>query len=213
MLYGNSSIRGDRYERTGKHYRNSITLIELMDLFPDEETAVKWFEAIVWPNGPVCGHCGSESVSAVKNRKPMPYRCRTCRKHFSVRHGTILEESRLPLRKWALAIYLVCTNLKGVSSMKLHRDIGVTQKTAWFMRHQIREAYPQNFGPFSGLVEVDETYFGGKRKNMQKRKRKQLTGRGAVGKVAVVGAKDRETNRVVAGMVGRRLTYGELTDG
>ena len=107
-----------------------------------------------------------------------------------------MEESRLPLQKWALAIYMVCTNLKSVSSMKLHRDLGISQRSAWFMMHRIREAFPVGFDPFAGPVEVDETYIGGKRKNMPKSKRKQMTGRGAVGKTAVVGAKDRDTNQV-----------------
>ena len=111
--------------------------------------------------------------------------------------GSILEESRLPLRKWAIAIYLETTNLKGVSSMKLHRDIRVSQKTAWFMLHRIREAWKQELGDrFEGPVEIDETFVGGKARNMHAHKRKQvIKGRGAVGKTAVVGAKDRERRR------------------
>ena len=108
------------------------------------------------------------------------------------------------MRKWAIAIYLCLTSLKSVSSMKLHRDIGVSQPTAWFMLHRIRQAWASDgTGPFSGPVEVDETYFGGKRKNMSNAKRRKLsgTGRGAVGKVAVVGMKDRRTNSVVASVV------------
>ena len=112
-----------------------------------------------------------------------------------------MEESRLPLQKWALAIYMVCTNLKSVSSMKLHRDPGISQCSAWFMMHRIREAFPVGFDPFAEPVEVDETYIGGKRKNMPKSKRKVLSGRGAVGKTAVVGAKDRATNKVAAKVV------------
>ena len=114
-----------------------------------------------------------------------------------MRIGTALERSKVPLRKWVFAIYLEMTSLKGVSSMKLHRDLKVTQKTAWFMLHRLREAWSaESESLFSGPVEADETYMGGRRANMSKAKRKTLTGRGAVGKEAVVGTKDRETNRV-----------------
>jgi len=119
------------------------------------------------------------------------------------------------MRKWAIAIYLCLTSLKSVSSMKLHRDIGVSQKTAWFMLHRIREAWASNSGTggFSGPVEVDETYFGGRRANMSNAKRKALagTGRGPVGKAAVVGVKDRATNQVSAKVV--RSTDAETLQG
>ena len=119
-----------------------------------------------------------------------------------MRIGTVIERSKVPLRKWVFAIYLEMTSLKGVSSMKLHRDIKVTQKTSWFMLHRIREAWAvEREKLFAGPVEVDETYFGGKRANMSKAKRKELTGRGAAGKTAVVGAKDRNTNQVSAEVV------------
>ena len=127
----------------------------------------------------------------------MPYWCSDCRSYFSVRTGTLLESSRVPLRKWAIAIYLEITSLKSVSSMKLHRDIGVSQPTAWFMLHRIREAWKvPGSNSFAGPVEVDESYFGGKRRNMRASKRKALTGRGAKGKTAVVAMKDRASNQV-----------------
>ena len=187
----------------GKAHRAGITLLALLEMFPDEESAVRWFESQLWSGGRCCGHCGSLRTREVPNQKPMPYWCSDCRSYFSVRTGTALESSRVPLRKWAIAIYLELTSLKGVSSMKLHRDIGVTQPTAWFMLHRIRQAWSKDDDrtPFAGPVEVDETYMGGKRKNMPKHKREQLTGRGAVGKTAVVGAKDRATNQVAAKIV------------
>ena len=107
-----------------------------------------------------------------------------------------MEASNLGYQTWAIALYQVTTNLKGVSSMKLHRDLGITQRSAWFLAHRLREAWKDHGPQFTGPVEADETYIGGKRKNMPKAKRKTLTGRGAVGKAIVVGAKDRETNRV-----------------
>lgn len=189
----------------GKAHRLGITLLALLDMFPDEQSATLWFEAQIWPRGRCCGHCGSVKTSEVPNGKPMPYWCTDCRSYFSVRTGTALERSRVPLRKWAIAIYLEITSLKSISSMKLHRDIGVSQPTAWFMLHRIREGWKDSSrgGPFAGPVEVDESYFGGKRRNMSNSRRKQLegTGRGPVGKTAVVGAKDRDTNQVTARVV------------
>ncbi len=133
----------------------------------------------------------------------MPYWCSDCRSYFSVKVGTVLEGSNVPLRKWVWAIFLHLTNLKGVSSMKLHRDIKVCQKTAWFMLQRIRKAFDDdNDGPLSGPVEVDETFVGGKAKNMHAHKREQvIKGRGPVGKTAVIGAKDRRTNRVIAAVI------------
>ena len=119
---------------------------------------------------------------------------------FSVRTRSVLADSKVSLRKWAFAIYICATSLKGVSSMKLHRDLKVTQKTAWFMLHRLREAWQQELDDFQGPVEVDESYFGGKEGNKHARQ-KLHTGRGTVGKVAVVGIKDRRTNKVHAKVV------------
>ena len=186
----------------GKSHREGISIMELCDMFPDEDSARKWFEAVVWPNGRHCPRCGCADTKVAAATSGLPYYCRGCQKPFSVKIGTAIEQSRIPLRKWVFAIYLEMTNLKGVSSMKLHRDINVTQKTAWFMLHRIREAWAgEAKAVFEGPVEADETYMGGKRKNMPKAKREKMTGRGAVGKTAVVGAKDRDTNRVAAKVV------------
>lgn len=190
----------------GKAFRKGISLIELQDMFPTEESAVRWFEAQVWPTERCCGHCGSIDTKPVPNQKPMPYWCKDCRSYFSVRTGTVLERSNIPLKKWAIAIYLCLTSLKSVSSMKLKRDLKISQKSAWFMLHRIREAWApreDNGDSFSGPVEVDEAYFGGRRRNMSTKQRKSLTGRGAVGKTAVIGAKDRATNQVRAKVVQR----------
>ena len=131
----------------------------------------------------------------------MPYRCRDCRNYFSVRKGMVFQSSKIGLRKWVIAIYMMSTSLKGVSSMKLHRELGVTQTTAWYMLQRIREGFFNDPSSMSGPIEVDETYFGGKRKNMPKSKRAKLEGRGPVGKTAVVGAKDRKTKMVSARVV------------
>ena len=182
-----------------KSHREGISLIELTEMFPDEESAVKWFEAIRWPDGRHCGHCGSTETTPVPSAKPMPYWCKACRSYFSVRTGTTMEKSRLPLRKWAFAVYLYVTNLKGVSSMKLHRDLKITQKTAWFMLHRLREAWDESgLEQFVGPVEADETYVGGKLKNMTDKRRKEMRQKADLGKSIVAGVKDRTSGKVSA---------------
>ena len=178
-----------------------------MDRFPNEGAASAWFEDVLWNGTRCCGKCGSTRTTKATH-KYMPYWCSDCRGYFSVRTGTPMARSKIPLRKWALAIYLCLTSLKSVSSMKLHRDIGVSQPAAWFMLHRIREAWAYEGGSgggFAGPVEVDESYFGGKRANMSNAKRRELkdTGRGSVGKTAVVGLKDRDSNAVRAKVVER----------
>lgn len=192
----------------GKAHRKGLSIVELTRMFPDDEAAEKWFVQTRWPEGVSCPKCSSINVLHVKSRKPQPYRCRDCRKCFSVKVGTLMEGSNLGLQTWAIAFYLVATGLKGVSSMKLHRDLGVTQKTAWHLAHRIRETWAENRGRFEGPVEVDETYMGGKERNKHQSK-KLNKGRGPVGKAAVIGMKDRETNQVTA-MPIKRTDAGTL---
>ena len=185
----------------GKHHRKGITLIEVTRMFPDDEAAAAWFAGVRWPDGVVtCPLCESDNVKVGAKHPTMPYRCRPCRKYFSVKTGTAMESSKLGLQVWAMAMYLLSTGLKGTSSMKLHRDLGVTQKTAWHLAHRIRESWDETPAPFAGPVEVDETFIGGSEKNKPAHK-KLRAGRGPVGKTAVAGARDRETGRVSAAVV------------
>ena len=188
------------HKAPGRSDREGMTILDLMQRFPTEDAAREWFEQHIWPNGRYCPHCGSTETFENPASESRPYRCKACGQHFSVRIGTVMERSKISLQKWAIAIYLHLTSLKGVSSMKLHRDIGVTQKTAWFMLQRIRKAWENDDGPFAGPVEVDETYMGGKERNKHKGK-KIKAGRGTVGKTAVVGAKDRKTNKIKAKVV------------
>ncbi len=141
----------------GKAKRTGVTLLELAQRFPDENAARAWFEAIVWPAGKrFCPKCGGENTHECSHAK-MAYRCKDCRKYFSVKTCTAMAGSPLPLLKWLYAIYLDTTSLKGVASMKLHRDLGITQKSAWHMQQRIREAFSEQ-GPrvlMQGPVEVD----------------------------------------------------------
>ena len=172
-------------------------------MFPDDETAERWFIEQRWPNGVCCPECGSVNVQTGAKHPTMPFRCREkeCAKLFSTKTGTVMEGSKIGYQDWIIASFLMMTSLKSVSSMKLHRDLGITQKSAWFLAQRLRVALSQDGALFSGPVEVDETYFGGKRHNMSKSKRKKLEGRGPTGKTAVVGAKDRATKQVAAKVV------------
>lgn len=190
----------------GKAHREGITLVGLLRMFPDDATAERWFAETRWPDGPRCvrEECGSANVQVGTKHKTMPYRCRARRRYFSVKSGTVMRASKLGYQTWAIAIYLLDTGIKGTSSMKLHRDLGVTQCTAWHLAHRIRETWADKTAVdrFDGPVEVDETYIGGLAKNMHKRDReRRITGTGGKDKAVVVGVLDRATNRITAKVV------------
>ena len=151
----------------GRVDRKGVTLIELARLFPDEDSAERWFANIFWPDGVRCPACGSANIQPRPTRKPQPYRCRKCRKDFSTKTGTLMQGTKLGYRIWAMAIYLLTTSPKRVSSMQLHRDLGIQQNSAWHLAHRIREAWAERPAPAAGLVAVDETHLGGKERSQR----------------------------------------------
>lgn len=135
------------------------TLIEFISHFKDEASCRKYFEQVRFANGDYCPHCKHDKIMRFSDG--MRYRCQKCKQDFTIKTGTLFGESKIPLQKWFIAIYLLTTSKKGISSIELAQHVGVTQKTAWFMDHRIREAMKQGKGKLLGVVEVDETYVGG----------------------------------------------------
>ena len=189
----------------GKYFRKGISLVGLISKFPTDEAAEQWFVQTRWNGHVHCPKCGSLNVGKQGKRKGRTlteWRCREheCRKYFTVKTDTILHDSKLGLQKWLIALYLFATNLKGVSSMKLYRDLGITQKHAWHLGHRIRKAMARKTDPFVGTNEADEAFIGGKERNKHKNK-KTNPGGGSKGKTAIIAAKNRETNKINATVI------------
>ena len=150
-------------------------------IFHNEDAAREHLENLRWPEGPICPHCGSvDGIALVggtkRSHRPGLYYCNGCEGQFTVKVGTVLEKSKIPLTKWVLGFHLMAASKKGISAHQLHRSLGITYKTAWFMAHRIREAMgmkAEDTSPIGGankVVESDETYVGGKKKNVHKGK-------------------------------------------
>ena len=187
---------------------NEPSVYEFFERFPDEEAAFEYIEARRWPNGIACPICGSTAVRSWP--KPHYHRCGDCNKVYTVRTGTIFERSHVPLHKWLFAMYLTQVSRKGVSSVQLAKQIGVTQKTAWFMLHRIREACEPKKVKLDGVVEVDETYLGGKPRNKDSRP-KPPGPRGIYNKQPVIGFRQRQGKVVMVPIQHTRIGLMEET--
>lgn len=173
-------------------HNDTVSTFELLEKFPNERAAIKHLEHIRWGGKPICPHCLERGQAVARRsvgRAPGLYRCKACRKEYTVRHGTIFERSHIKLHKWMYAIYILQTARKGISSLQLSKELGITQKSAWFMLHRLREACSVQAVKLTGIVEVDETYLGGREKNKHAGK-KLKSGRGPPGKWAVMGLRE-----------------------
>ena len=192
--------------------KSTISTFQVFQMFPDAESARLFLESRIWADGVTCPTC--KATENITTRKGGFYRCNPCKLDFTIRTGTVFERSHIPLHKWLYAMYLLVTARKGISSLQLSKEIGVTQKSAWFMLHRLREACGgPNLTKLRGIIEVDECFIGGKEANKHEHK-KLHAGRGAVGKTAVLGMRERGGRVIATKMDMRNLSaiHGQIHD-
>ena len=174
-------------------FPESISTYDFFQLFPDSQAAIDFLERVRWPDGVTCAHCDSDRTTklAAYNR----HQCNACRKQFTVRTGTVFESSRIPLHKWLFAMFLLQTARKGISSIQLSKEVGISQPSAWFMLHRLREAMDPGFEQLKGEIEIDEAWVGGLEKN--KHSKKKLHKKWAEGKQIVLGMRERDGGPII----------------
>lgn len=192
--------------------KTTISTFELFSLMPDAETARMYIEKRRWPEGLICPKCQAKA-ERITVRAGGYYRCNACDLDFTVRTNTIFERSHIPLHKWLYAMYLLVTARKGISSLQLSKEIGITQKSAWFMLQRIREACGNDDTTLTGTIELDETYIGGKESNKH-HSDKLNSGRGSVGKSPVFGMRERKgrTKAVAVNAVDGSTIYKAISE-
>lgn len=209
--------QGWGHNESGKRIAETMSVVELFRMFPDEDACYAWLERVRWHGEPVCPHCGGVD-NIVPDKRKRHYRHKDCRKRFTVTTHTCMHATKRPLQDWIYAIYSVMTARKGVSAMQLSKELGVQYRTAWHMLHRIREACGKGEFQLSNTVEVDETYVGGLEKNKHWDK-KLRAGRGPVGKTAVAGVRERDgevrakpvaktDSRTLVGFVAENVAHG-----
>ncbi|MDR0517577.1 MAG: IS1595 family transposase [Fibromonadaceae bacterium] len=190
----------------------AISVYGFLKGFPDEAAALAYLEQKRWNGNITCPRCGSTKIGKFGKDKNW-HRCNNCKKPFNVKTCTIFERSKIPLCKWLYAFYLILTARKGVSSLQISKELGITQKSAWFMLHRVREAMKSKNFILDGIVECDETYIGGKKRNKHWDK-KFIPGRGPVGKIPVFGMVERNgrAKSVVVDNTGKNMLQGIIRE-